>query len=489
MWQNLRPRVKVSLAKETAIYGVGEVVTKFITIITLIVYTRLFSSEQYGFWTYSLVIADLIAGICNILFFGATCAYTYFYQQANTDEAKKSITSTALVIMLGWGGLISAFALLFQPLITPLLYPNEPSVRWLWAILTLFGLTKTLHFFLGQILRNHYMSLKFISWEIAYSILQVVFTTAGFFLVSSSILGAALGTAFATLLMVVLRLFSILPLLSRHISTHKIQPLLSYGLPFLPTFLAYWAYSYSDRLILGSMSSFQNAGVYSLATSFALPLSFAYTAIGLAVLPRIIQAYQSSAQHLKNIVQKLYEYIFFVGGSLLIWIILFTRDVLAYLFAPDYHATQTIILPITLSYIAFLTTLVTSLGSTLNNKTINFPVFMAISALTKIALSLAWVRSFDIVGVAWATCIASFLHSLLHAIATYRMKLFYTWQSRSALIGVAIVISALLLGHFNLNSNIANIGIKIFISIIGTLMLLWLGFADAIRSRLFRQYL
>lgn len=112
------------LAGQTAIYGVGTIVPRFLNYLLFPYLTRLMTTGEYG------VVTDLYALIpfaLVVLTMGLETGYFRFAGQAATERERKEVFETT------WGA-VSLFALLFspQPCFLPLRWPGSwtmPSIR------------------------------------------------------------------------------------------------------------------------------------------------------------------------------------------------------------------------------------------------------------------------------------------------------------------------------------------------------------------------
>src|SRR5438128_1076961 len=103
-----------SLFKDIATYGFGDLLLRATSLITLPIYTRIFSPADYGILSYVLTIINLMSAVLAL---GCNSAYSLYFFEAKTPEAKQVVTSTSI----GFVSLSSlAAALLCLPFATPI---------------------------------------------------------------------------------------------------------------------------------------------------------------------------------------------------------------------------------------------------------------------------------------------------------------------------------------------------------------------------------
>ena len=90
------------LTKETAIYGVGNVITRLITFLLLPILTNLLSPKEYG----QITLIYVFLGFMNIIYhYGLDIAFMRNYSKLPSNNEKKQLFSTSFWL----GVLTSAF--------------------------------------------------------------------------------------------------------------------------------------------------------------------------------------------------------------------------------------------------------------------------------------------------------------------------------------------------------------------------------------------
>lgn len=423
-----------SLFRNTLIYGIGDVFTKGLSLAAVVVYARILTPEQFGLWNYLLVIGSFFLGISSILSFGSDSAYTYTFQHAKTDEERQTVTTTAFVIAMIWGGSIVSLAVLSNSIVAPLLFDENISQPF-WIIFAFIALVSTINTFISQILRNSFFAMRYVLWEFIVNSFTVLLTLLGMKWSSNPILGGSLGTLLGGSIALFLRIKYTLPFFNFKLSKLVAKDIFKMGLPFIPAYFAGWLFSFSDRFILGQKSDFQDVAVYSLAASFAMPLYFVQIAFGLAWSPYLLRLFTSAQQQLNQTLNKMLTIIVAIGCAGVSGLYLFTPYVLNLLFAKDFEEVSSLVLPLTLGNAFYITTIITTAGIIFHKKTIYFPIFLGCSAVLKIGLSLFFLPYFGVHAVAWATCLAFGLLTVVYAITSNQFyKMHYELKNSLALI-------------------------------------------------------
>src|SRR3712207_843503 len=97
------------LIKDAAIYGVGDLIFKFVAFAVFPIYANLFSVEQFGVLALVITSAALVSVVLNL---GLNNAIQRYYFEPNIlEERRPVLVSTGLIVLLLWSSLVTALLL------------------------------------------------------------------------------------------------------------------------------------------------------------------------------------------------------------------------------------------------------------------------------------------------------------------------------------------------------------------------------------------
>jgi len=205
----------------------------------------------------------------------------------------------------------------------------------------------------------------------------------------------------------------------------KIKDLFSISFPMFLTSAMYIVMSQTDILMLGSLATMSDVGVYAVVVKLATLTVFILTSINAIVAPKFSELYHSSKiEELKNIAQKSSKLMFW--GSLPVIIVniffgLFILQLFGDEFARGYYA----LLFLSIGY--FVNSLVGSVGYLLNmsghQKALNKIVIFG--GLVNIILNYLLIPIYGIYGAAFASMISMILWNLLASLYIKKIFGFY----------------------------------------------------------------
>jgi O-antigen/teichoic acid export membrane protein len=271
-----------------ATYSLVFVVQGAVQLLLLPVYTRAFTSSEYG----QLGVAISIALFANVLLsFGLELAVvrTYFALRPRPDEQRSAVATLGLVtLVLPLGGAV-LLSLIAVPALDGALTPSR------YLVLALFGSA----FYVSAtvlplaLLRAEDRLRDYVRVSGTRVVVSVVLTAVFVLLLDWGPAGFLLGALLANALALAVAV-RVLPWpRPRNLNRAHAIAAFAIGLPMLPHLISGWALQLSDRAILGGLVSHADVGVYSLAVNLAIPVLMIMTAISQAIHPSYGEAIHS----------------------------------------------------------------------------------------------------------------------------------------------------------------------------------------------------
>jgi O-antigen/teichoic acid export membrane protein len=388
-----------NLFKDIAIYGFGELLFRATSIITLPVYTRIFNPSDYGVLSYVLTIINLLSAVVSL---GCASAYSLYFFEATTTEARRVVTSTSLAFTAIWSFVIALFCLPFSARLSLWSF-NTGQYTWLFmlAFLTVpLGLINTM---CGQVLRNQFKAKLFTTLNVVTAALTVGLGIFGVVVMKRGLVGVVGGGLIAACIMLPVRLWTIRDLVRPIFSYPMLRNLLAYGVPLVPMTLAYWVFEVSDRIILGKLSTLEQLGLYAVANTLTSGLAFAHGALGQAWSPHAFKMRTEQPELAPAFFGQVLTYILVGFGILGVGLTVFAPEVLRVLASPKFYPAAAAIGPLALGFVAYASTQVTAAGLSLEKKTGYFALFSWIAAFLNIALNILFVPKWGMLAASWST--------------------------------------------------------------------------------------
>lgn len=329
--------------KASIAYTICNILQKSISFLTLPLFTRLLTKEQYGqysiYATWSAIFSILIT---------LNLAYGSFDKAMIEYEDDKDGYASSL------HGIVFILTIVFIGIYLPL-------SKWINSFISLP--TPIILVMIGEIVCNFAIQIWCGKQKFAYKWKSVVFVTLLLSIISpivalllvintqekgySRIYGYALVTILIGLFFIVYNIIRGKKIFSKKYWSYA----LSYNIVLLPYYFSQMIFNQSDRIMIEKMTSIEKSGVYSVAYSFALILTFVVNAINSAYVPWMYRKIKNKDK--KNSVN-ISLLISVIIGTLISGIIWIAPEVIKIMAGDDYLEAIYVIPPIALSLILLL---------------------------------------------------------------------------------------------------------------------------------------
>jgi O-antigen/teichoic acid export membrane protein len=262
------------LAKHSAIYGLGGIVSRVIAVFLLPLYTRYLTPADYG--AVETLVA-LSAVLVTVLRLGISSAFFRFYFDSRETAHRLLVVRTSFwfTMLMASAGL-AAGLLLAEPLAQALF--ADAGRAWLvraafvavWAQMNYEQLT--------ALFRVEERSLQFVCASLT-NILITVAATVGFVVgLRWGATGVVAGNVTGTLCVYGALLAYRREQLGLQLDRSLLRAMNRFGLPLVPSALALWTVNFSDRFFLVKLSGQTEVGLYSLGSRIASAMLILLTA-------------------------------------------------------------------------------------------------------------------------------------------------------------------------------------------------------------------
>lgn len=394
-------------------YAPSKLCGMFGNVITLPIYTHLFTTEQYGLYTVSIA---MLSFLCIIFsdWVGLSGLRFFRVHQLEKDLPKYlttlvTILTINMVLMFGLAYLCRNWMFSFF----------HVPFRYLMAVLVLI-IPVAVRALLSQLLRAQ---LKSVAYSVATILNQFVTIGLAVFFAKCFHLGAAsilLGMGVAISLIDILLLYQceILKIFKfQKVEWKFIVPIIKYGIPIAATSLSAWIISQSNKIIMGGISGFTKAAFVGVGYGLTMPILMPlFAMITVAAIPRIINLYEGKID-VRPIITKLLGYYILLALPLVAVMSIYSMDYTLLLKTHSKFYEACVLVPYFSFGVFFLgLTDYTTLQYHLANKTHIEFIIKLISGIVGVILNLVLIAKMGLIGVGIATLTANFLYFLLSAV-------------------------------------------------------------------------
>ena len=413
-----RPDHTSTLARHTLAYGVSGFVVPLVGVVTLPIYSRVFSPAEYGLLELGFVLTGiaLVAADAGL----SAAAQREFYEYRTEQAAeRRNVVFTALAATLALALATAAVLVVFrEPVADRLL--GRPGEDALVAVVAATIPALTLATYLREVMRLGFRTGQYLVSAALAAVLTGALGVLAVVVLDLDVEGVFLGTLVANVVAVLYGAIAIRSDLRGRFTRRELRTLLAFGLPLVPAAVSAWALLLVDRLILRRLEDLDAVGQYAIASRLSGILVLGMTGFVLALGPYLLSVYSEQPDQEKLVRGRTLTYLAFALGLGALVLTLFAEE-LTHLFAPDYDEAPDAVGPLAFGAIGFGASAVLLTGIGLAKRTIYVAGLATVAALANIALNFALIPPFGIVGAALASAGGYGLLALLYYWAAQRV--------------------------------------------------------------------
>jgi O-antigen/teichoic acid export membrane protein len=253
------------LGKHSAIYGLGGLVSRILAVLLLPLYTTYLTEADYG--RVETLVA-LTAILVTLLRLGIGSAFFRFYFDSTETAARLRVLRTSFWFTMGMATLGLAFGWLFAAEIAAALNLGADQE---WLVRAAFvGLWAQMNYEqLTSLFRVEERSVAFVAASLTNVLLTIAATVVLVVFLDEGALGVIAGNFTGTLIVYFGLLGYRREQLGLTFDRKLLRQMNRFGLPLVPSGLALWTLTFSDRFLLAHFVGQADVGRYSLGVRVA----------------------------------------------------------------------------------------------------------------------------------------------------------------------------------------------------------------------------
>jgi O-antigen/teichoic acid export membrane protein len=408
MWDELS-----RLLRHAAVYGIGRILSKGISLFLLPFYTYYLTPVDYGVMEIlSLVImlAGMLAG------FGISSGLMRYYYATENEDERRELVGTAVIFSIIAAGVMTAPALLFSSSLSQVLLgsPNYAFLIKLAGVQFFFSLSGDIGWVYLRAKKRSTLYVTLTQIFLGISLGLTVYLVA---IKKMGLTGVFWGNALAAAVLWIILMGITIRESRLHFSYSNLGNMLRFGSPMVLTWIAAYTLNYSDRFFLQRFSDLTAVGLYSLAYKFGFMISM------LGVQPFLLiweaQAYEvAKREDAKDVFARIFVYwstILIFCGFLLS---LFVREIFAILVSHKFGSSYLMVPAIALAYVIQGIGLYFEAGLLIQKRS----KLLATIALTCMTFCLAMEGVLIYHWKSWGACASTVLSFIVFSVVTYRFS-------------------------------------------------------------------
>ena len=423
------------LARHSAVYGVGSLVSRFIAVLLLPIYTRFLTPADYGLIETLIALSAILT---VILAAGVKSAFFRFYFD---DEDKRRVIRTSFwfTMATGTAGLVAGLALAGP--ISELLFDTPAHADLVRA--SFVGLWAQVNY--EQMTSLFRVEQRSVAYLIATLINLTVTVGATLLLVvalDEGPLGVIVGNFTGTLLVYVGLLVYRREQLGFQLDRPLLREMNRFGMPLVPSGLFLWALNFSDRFFLVKLAGPREVGLYSIGVRMASAIILFLAAFRTA-WPAFAYSIEDD-QEAKRTYSFVLTYIVVITSWMALALGVLSPWLVRLLTTEEFYSAERVVAPLAFAAAAFGAYIVVVIGIGRARRTRSNWIITGAAAVLNVTLNLILIPKYGMIGAAVATIGA--YGTLFVAMAWRAQRIYpvpYQWRRVATAFATAIALTIL----------------------------------------------
>ena len=425
------------LARHSAVYGLGAIVSRFIAILLLPLYTRYLTPADYGAVETLLALSAVLV---TILRGGISTAFFRFWFDSPDQSHRRVVLRTSFWYTMTAATFGLAAGWIFADWISDALFGTTDR-SWLvraafvalWAQMNFEQLT--------SVFRVEERSTAFV----AASLVNVAITIGAtvFFVVNLEwgATGLIVGNFTGTLCVYAALLFYRREQLGLQFDWRLYKAMEKFGLPLVPSGLFLWVVNFVDRLLLVKLASTREVGLYSIGIRLSSAITLLFVAFRTA-WPAFAFSIEED-EEAKGTYAYVLTYLIVICSWIAAALALLAPWIVEWLAQPAFASASRVVGPLSFAAVAFAGYMVISIGIGRARRTQFNWVITGIAGAVNVGLCFALIPSYGMMGAAVATVVSYVIMFL--GMAWWSQQIFpvpYQWRRVATATAVAVALVA-----------------------------------------------
>lgn len=416
------------LGKETAIYGISTILSRFLNFLLVPFFTNIFTQAEYG------IITNVYAYIAflNIIYlYGMDSAYLKFAASRESGSEKETF-STAFNSVFITSLLLSIVLIILNE---PLSYLFGISKEQKEIVLFVSGILffDSISNVIFARLRFHNKALKFAGLKTLNIIFNVSMNVYLIYFLKFRAEGVFIANFSASLLTFIFLFPDLLKVYSLSINKNLLNDLLKFGLPFVPAGFAAIITQVIDRPIMLALTDASTVGIYQANYKLGIFMMLYVSMFQYAWQPFYLK--KSTQENAKELFAKVFTFFTLFGSLIFLVLSIFIEDIIKikifgfYLIGKDFWSGLHIVPVVLMGYLfnGFYFNFVA--GLQIEKKTKYMPLVSSLGAVVNIVANFLLIPLMGMLGAAYATLLAYFSMAVYQYFLSQKFyKIDYEWD-------------------------------------------------------------
>ena len=426
------------LAQHSAIYGLGGLVSRFVALLLLPLYTRYLTPADYGAVETLVALAAILATILRL---GIASAFFRFYFDSTDAAHRLRVVRTSFWFTMTMSTIGLGVGLLLAGQISEWLFDTDGRTTLvqmafvlLWAQMNFEQMT--------ALFRVEERAVAFTIATLTNLVITVAATVVFVVVLDWGATGVIAGNFTGTLAVYAALLVYRHEQLGLALDRPLLRQMNRFGLPLVPSMLALWTLNFGDRFFILKLADASEVGVYSIGSRIASAMVLLLTAFR-GAWPAFAFSIEDD-ERARRAYSYVLTYLLFIASWAALALGLLAPWIVEWLTTPAFYDAADVVALLAFGAVAFGGFIVVSIGLGRTKRTQFNWVVTGGAAVVSVTLNLLLIPPYGIVGAGIANLCAFTVMFL--GITWWSQRVFwvpYQWRRVVTVIGTAAGLTVL----------------------------------------------
>jgi O-antigen/teichoic acid export membrane protein len=389
--------------KNSFIYLVPVIFGNLIPLVTLPVFTRILTKEDYGAWALSQVYAIVLVALTN---FGLMASYERnFFESVDLKKTSGLLYSTLLFVLAGFLVCI-LLTYQFRFFLSKAIIGSSNHATLLFWTFCATGLMRLKTYYITYF-KNTENAKSLVWYTIDESILGVVLTFIFIVYLRVGVIGLAWGQLLASIVIFSLLSFKFVKLLPISFNWGLLKDSLKLGYPLAPKILLGMVGNQFDKYMIGLLSSIGGVGIYSIGQKIANIVFTYMSAIQNVWSPQVYKKMFELGKKGGEAIGRYLTPFVYISISIGLLISIFSEEAISILTPKSFHGAIDIVTIFCLTYgIMFFEKQPQLI---FRKKTYMITLLNMIGIILTVVICIPLIKKWGAIGAAWGSLLATLI--------------------------------------------------------------------------------
>ncbi len=437
---------KEQQVKNSIIYLLPAFVGNLIPIMTLPVFTRILTREDYGVLALAQVYAIFASGLAN---FGLTVGYERNYFQYEKLKKTSDLLYSTLAFVISGFSIVVVLTYLFKTQLSEWIIGSSVHSDILFWTLCSTGIMGLKNYYLTYF-KNTENAKSFAWYTIDESIVSVVISLFLVVYLHTGIIGIVWGQLCASLIIFLVVGFNFMKLYPVRFNWDILKDSLKLSVPLTPKIFLGVIGNQFDKYMIGLLTTVSGVGIYSIGQKVAAVVFTFMTAIQNVYSPQVYQRMFNYGQKGGESVGRYMTPFAYVSIAVALLISLFSEEVISLLTPKPYHGAIDIVIVLSMFYGSLFFGKQPQLIYA--KKTHISSLLTVVIIVLNVLINIPFIMKWGAIGAAWGTFLAGLISgAIAFVVSQHYYKIEWEYKKNVAIFFIFFASSILIILLRNLS--------------------------------------